>query len=351
MSLLQAQTLSGYVYDEIDNIPLEGAFVYLDGTTYSTSTDSLGHYSITTSQKYSVPLIVSYIGYQDMTITNPYQYTEGVNILMRRSAKELEQIVLTKQLLFSREEMLKAFRTNFLGTSRGGRSCNIMNEDDIVFSYDTDTNMLNAKSSVPLQIHNKHLKYNITFNLKIFSLKYFRKSIKKQYLKGIYLEGTTFYTDVSKNNEAYKKRVKAYLGSIPHFMRTLVNGDWKEQKFNLYIHKLPVTPRKYFTITDTLGVKKVTINNGIKSAKPLNINTSGETVEDLKKKQREFDKNGKKIQFKVVYNKNKKTYIRYNTGTFYIDKTGQYFPISELQFRGHMATLKVGDMLPADFSY
>jgi hypothetical protein len=40
----QVQIIKGYVYDEIENKPLEAAFVYLDGTTINTSTDANGFF-------------------------------------------------------------------------------------------------------------------------------------------------------------------------------------------------------------------------------------------------------------------------------------------------------------------
>ena len=350
VSGLHSQTLSGYVYDEKENLPLQGAFVYLDGTTLSASTDSLGYFNITAKQKFNTDLVVSYIGYSNFKISNPYQYTNPVKILLREEATKLDAVVISKQTSpFSREEMLKAFRENFLGTSRAARSCRITNEDAIFFHFDKNANILYAKSREPLQIRNSYLQYNVLFDLTDFGIKYKDMTLERRYQRAVYFSGTTSYKDISKDNAAYKQRIEAYLGSIPHLMRTLVSNSWENQKFKLYVNGMNANPHKYFKITDTLGVKKVKVVQGVNEAKPLNINVSGESVKDLKKKQEAYRKKQGVINFTVRYNGNEESYFTCPTGVFYVDTNGQYFPIANLRFEGYISQFKAGDMLPADY--
>ncbi|AXG73172.1 carboxypeptidase-like regulatory domain-containing protein [Flavobacterium arcticum] len=350
VSIGYSQTLSGYVYDEKENLPLQGAFVYLDGTTLSASTDSLGYFKIIAKQKFSTDLVVSYIGFSNFKVSNPYQYINPIKILLREEVTKLDAVVISREASpFSREEMLKVFRENFLGTSKAARSCRITNEDAVVFHFDKNSNILYAKSIEPLQIRNNYLEYNVQFDLTDFGIRYKAMTLERCYQRAVYFSGTTSYKDISKGNAAYKQRIEAYLGSIPHLMRTLVSNSWVNQKFKLYVNGMEADPQKYFKITDTLGVKKVTVIQGSNKAKPLNINTSGETVEDLKKKQEAYLKKQGVINFTVRYNGNEESYFTCPTGIFYVDTNGQYFPISNLRFEGYMSQFKVADMLPADY--
>lgn len=347
--IIQAQTLQGYVHDEVDGNPLPGAFVYLDGTTYSATTDASGYFSITTPQKLNTKLVISYIGYMNIALHDPYQYTEAITILMRPQVTQLNEVVITKNKgPFSRKEMLEVFRDNFLGQSRAARSCRIANEDDIDLYFDTDNNILYAKAYKPLQIRNNYLKYNIVFDLTDFALQYTDKTLNPAYQKGAYFAGTTFFTDIADDASVYKKRKNAYLGSTQHLMKTMASGDWENQKFELFVNSLKARPEKYLSVTDTLGVKMVTILREVKEAKPLNINISGENVEELKRRQHNYERHGK-IRFSILYDRNKQSYFEFTNGTFFIDSNGQYFPLSELRFGGYMAGLKAGDMLPANY--
>ncbi|KAF2519788.1 carboxypeptidase-like regulatory domain-containing protein [Flavobacterium salilacus subsp. salilacus] len=346
---VHSQTLSGYVYDEEENLPLQGAFVYLDGTTLSASTDSLGYFKIITKQKFNTDLIVRYIGYSTFKVTNPYQYTAPVKILMRQNALELKEVVINGKGPFTRKQMLKAFRESFLGKTRAGKSCEIINEEDIELYYDSKTFTLHASSLKPLQIKNQYLKYNIMFDLDECTIQYRRKTLDEVYQKGMYFVGTTSFTDVSENTSVDKHRRKTYYGSTQHLMKTIASNDWKEQKFALYVNGAPASPHNYLKVTDTLGLKKVEMQFKSENIKPLNVRLSGISEEQMQKIQEESQKKRDNLRFDILYDDKDQSYFKYNTGTFYIDSNGQYFPISELQFGGYMGDLKAGDMLPADY--
>lgn len=349
VSGLHSQTLSGYVYDEKENIPLQGAFVYLDGTTISASTDSLGYFNIAVKEKINSELIISYIGYSNFTVSNPFQYTKPMRIVMREAITNLDGVVISKvKSPFSREDMLAVFKENFLGISRAARSCQIANEDVIEFHFDKKANILYARSLEPLQIRNNYLKYNVLFDLINFGIKYTRVTLDRRYQQAVYFAGTSFYKDISGNTSAYKERRTAYLGSVTHLMRTLAADKWEDEKFGLYVNGMKADPKQYFKIKDTLGVKKITVLQGVEKAKPLNINVSGETVDDLKEKQKRYKKRKGIIYFTVIYD-DKESYFTCPKGVFYIDNNGQYFPISNVRFEGHMSEFKAGDMLPSNY--
>ena len=67
-----AQNIKGKVTNS-DNEPMVGASVYLDGTTIGTLSDSEGLFEITAKNKYNTLLIIRYLGYEDIIISNPYE--------------------------------------------------------------------------------------------------------------------------------------------------------------------------------------------------------------------------------------------------------------------------------------
>jgi len=346
-----AQTLSGYVYDEDENKPLEGAFVYLDGTTLSASTDARGFFKIVTAQKYNAALVISFVGFETLRIDDPYKYGKPVKVKLRTDAIALDEVVITKGGPFTRKQMLKVFREQFLGTTRAGSSCTIENEDDITLYFDLATNTLIAKSLKPIRIVNKRLEYKVNFDLVGFQVSYSAKTLDYFNLRGSFFAGTTFFTDVSKENRADKKRKEAYLGSVTHFMKTLAAGDWEKQEYRLFADKYQVDPNHYLSVTDSLGYKKVTLIDIPEYVKTRRAEIAANRFHSLTKKDEEKKGKYSDVKFSVLYAKNLQSQITFNNGYFYIDKNGLFFPLSEVIFGGYMGDLKAGDLLPANYAY
>lgn len=347
---VSAQTISGYVYDEDENKPLEGAFVYLDGTTLSASTDARGFFKIVTAQKYNAALVVSFIGFETLRIDDPYKYDKPFKMLLRTDAIALKEVVITKGGPFTRKQMLRVFREQFLGTTRAGSSCKIENEDDITIYFDLATNSLRAQALKPLRITNKRLEYKVNFDLVDFQVDFNSKSLEDFNMKRSFFAGTTFFTDISKKNSADKKRKEAYLGSGSHFMKTIAAGDWQEQKYGLYADRFPADPNRYFRVSDSLNFKKITLIDippGVKKIREEMAANSHYILKDKDKSRGKFAD----VKLDVLYNKELQTSLTFNNGYFYVDQNGLFFPLSEVTFGGYMGSLKAGDLLPANYIY
>ncbi len=267
-TMLSAQTIKGYIYDEKENLPLEGAFVYLDGTTFSVTTNAEGFFSITTAQKFNAPLIVTYVGFESFRLPNPYGYDKPVKILLREDAISLDEVVISRgKGLFTRKQMIKVFREQFLGKSKAARSCKIENEDDIKLYYDETENKLKAVATKPLRIVNELLKYNVVFDLAAFEVSYNTRTLSDDYLKKSFFAGSAAFKDISNGKPPEKRRRDAYIGSPVHFMKAMASGDWEKEEYQLYIDKWADDHKKYFGVKDTLSLTKVNvidIPNGVK---------------------------------------------------------------------------------------
>lgn len=344
---LQAQTISGYVYDEPENKPLEGARVYLDGTTLSAATDAQGFFSINAPQKYNAALVVSFIGFETLRVEDPFSYAKPFKVLLREESTRLDEVIVTKkQGPFTRRELLRAFREEFLGRSKAGSSCAIENEDDITLWYDIDDNTLHAVAARPIRITNKRLQYNVVFDLAGFNVMYRIRSVSATDVHSTHFSGTTFYDDIAQKKDkekAGKRRREAYLGSPTHLVKTIVDGDWDKQKFRFYVGSFPDNPHDYFAVSDTLEFKKVRLLKAPpEDTRPITVFTPKPGASKGK-----YDG----VSFNILYDKKEQSSINFNAGIFYVDANGLFFPLNEITFGGYMATLKAGDLLPVDYRY
>jgi len=348
--LAHSQTISGFVYDAGGNYPLEGAFVYLDGTTFSATTDAKGFFKITTPHEYNTQMVVSSIGYEKFILQNPYSFKQQqVKVMLREEAENIEEVVIEKNTLFTRKQMLRAFRRQFLGTSSAGSSCSIENEEDIVLYYERGANVLHAEAKKPLRIINKRLQYNINFELADFQVSYYSQSLAEEEMSGSFYAGTTFFKDTAKKGSADKKRRQAYRGSTSHLMKAIFNNSWEKEGFDLYVDKFPIDPESCFMITDSLMYKKVTIKELAPPQLPAGVMFSAAKGEpkSLTAPKRDFTQ----TKYVILYNKTDQTQLTFNERRFYIDEKGLFSPLTALVFSGYMGTLRAGDLLPDDYEY
>lgn len=338
--MIHAQTITGYVMDETEKKPLEGAFVYIDGTTISASTDAKGFFELKASGHMNSLLVVNYIGFDRYMIENPFDLESPVTVYLKEKHIDINEVVINKQQFFSRKQLLRAFKDNFLGQTANGSSCEIENESDIILSYDTQENILFAQAEKPLVIINKKLGYRIVFDLVDFRAYYKMRSVKNIDVNSSFFSGTTAFIDISGKENVRDKRKKAYLGSPTHFLRTIAADSWEKEGFVLYDDKIPVDAADYFKITDTLNLKKVEV------AFPVYKEVS---IKVLPGKQLPASKSLRNKELTVLYKGKLQSFITFDKGVFYIDENGLFVPIDEIYFGGYMAVIKAGDMLPADY--
>lgn len=341
-----AQLLEGTVVDSKTNETLPGATVYLDGTTISTITDANGYFKIYTKGS-NASLVVSFVGYSTYRLDNTPQYAnKKLKVLLVEESIHLDEVVIGRGP-FSRKQMMRVFRQEFLGESKAGRSCKILNEDDIVLYFDVTNNTLNASSRNPLKIINKHLDYEINFDLEELKVYYNYKTLDKFNQSRSFFAGTTFYKDVSKNNKANKKRKEAFQGSATHFVLTLANNEWIKEDIRLFVEGFQVNPNEYFKVEDTLGLKKVTlIKQPQKAVGEIKVQeTLNNTMRISKTKKDKFIKSN----FNILYDRKEQSIVDFIEKVIYVDKNGNYSPIFGILYGGYIGTLKAGDMLPSDY--
>lgn len=343
---LQGQIITGHIVDKNTQESLPGATVYLDGTSISTITDTEGNFRLNI-QNNKATLVISFIGYLTYKLENPSQYFgKKLKILLIEDSITLDEVVIGKGP-FTRTQMMKVFRAQFLGESKAGSSCKIENEKDIVLYYDVSNNTLNASSRNPLRIQNKYLDYYVNFDLEDFKIEYNFKSLEKYNQVKSYFSGTTFFKDLKSSKNAQKRRRGAFYGSAQHFAYTLSHEAWEKQEIRLFVGGFQVNPKDYFQVKDTLGIKKVALIKEPQKENPnFKIRESRGSINGVSPKQRsQFIK----ANFNILYQKDKQSIIEFVDKIIYVDDNGNYNPIYGILYGGYIGTLKAGDMLPIDY--
>lgn len=321
---LLSQEISGKVIDHKGE-PLIGATIYIDGTTIGDVTDVNGAFSFEIKPEINAILIVSFVGYKTLYLENP-STNEPYLFKLEEDISVLSEVKVYNNP-FSRKQLMKAFKDQFIGDRRLQRKCIISNADDIRFRYDPETLTFSAFADQPLEIENQYLGYKITYNLINFEVKYMDFSLKRNFIKSSLFSGTTQFTPLQASKKIEKRRLKAYQNSSLSFFRALKAGELEENGFHLY-HK------SYRTSAKSL----------------MNFQEVG-SITEVKVKQQKKGFNGKDFvaRFDILYNGKERSALSFYTNKFMIDSYGLYSNFNKILFSGAISKKKMAMILPADF--
>lgn len=325
-----SQNIKGKVTNS-NNESIEGASVYLDGTTIGTTTDANGNFEIVEKNKFNTLLIVRYLGFEDIIISNPYEKDYFVFILVPKQ-NEIETVLIVKDG-FTRKQKMQLFKEQFLGTTKYGKACKILNEDAIDFNYDLKTFLFTASSSEPIKIENPLLGYLIEFNLSEFYVKFNYKTIKSvNAIQSLFL-GTAKYTETKFGDKINKNRNDVYFGSSVELFKNIIENSWSAKSFILYERSFPANPEDYFKVLKKNDLYEVIVTSTIKK----NILKS--------------DIIGNKFyaDFNLLYRRKRQSKVIFKTETFLVDIFGNNSHKDQIIFGGDLGQQKVGNTLPLNF--
>ena len=311
-----SQTLKGTVLNAKTKAPIESATIYFDNTTVGATTNIKGEFSINYTNAIKSPLIVSFLGFKKQIIAD-YRTQNNIVIFLEETTEALNEVVINTDDGLSRKKKLRLFKKEFLGASRFGKSCKILNEEDIIIRYNKNEKTLTAHSKAPLQIENKSLQYLISYDLIYFNLRFKSSNSLQVYSIGFY--GTSYFKNFEniKNQKALRNRIRAYRGSRLKFMRALYTKNLELNKFEIYNKKLKANPWDYFKIEPLKDsdLKEVTLS--------------------------------KKVN--VLYDKIIQSAIEFKVPSISIDFYGNYTHPQKVIFSGAMASQRIGELLPFDY--
>ncbi len=227
--------ISGKILDAASQQPLQGASVFAQNTTNGTATDKDGNFSLRL-QNGGYDLIITYTGFQTATkrISNTDALDNNMVIPLKQKEKAMEDVVIaaSNEVKDGLEKYGSFFEENFIGKTPNSSQCTIKNKEVLKFYFSKRKNRLKVLASAPLEIENKSLGYNIQYTLDSFTHEYATQLST--------YSGYPFFKDMQAADEAqrntwYNNRLKAYRGSILHFMRSVQHKTLKEEGFEIQL--------------------------------------------------------------------------------------------------------------------
>jgi hypothetical protein len=329
ISEAHCQTFKGIVYDRSTDSTLSFAIVYISGTSVGTYSDIHGKFELDISKFSSMPLTISLLGYYSVTISE-YSSNKMYNIYLTPKITELNEVVVAAKK-GKWETYLRIFKREFLGETENGSECDILNENDLRFSYNSDGSTLREISLKPILIHNKALGYTITYYLDKF--KFSRKTgnsgelIETSTILGNYLFKDDLLTlSESEKRKVEERRKRAYFGSRMHFFRSLYSGNIKQRgEYSISLSDTNLSPSEFLISSKTpiysssLVTKKDSLSGYLKN--------DGELI----------------VSYKWM-----NTGITVKWDSVYFEKDGFYDPIG-VEFSGEMSKQRIGDLLPFEY--
>jgi len=315
-----SQTFTGKVIDKVTQKPIETVSVYFDNTTIGTTTNENGEFSITYTDAVQSTLVISYLGYEKVFISN-YRSVNNQNIELTEATSALDEVYIEYDDGLTRRQKLRLFRREFLGTSKFAKSCKILNEDDLILKYDKRSKSLYASAKVPVIVSNKALQYEVAFDIVDFEVNFRYVNVKTREftVNSVTYFGTSFYKNLDDFNtkKTIKNRKLAYSGSVQHFIRSLYNKTLREEGYWIYYGSFRVEEWDYFKVEDVV------------------------------------DSDFKKVKLKdkvtILYDKEIQSELQLEVDEFYVDTYGNYTPIIGVYFSGALGNQRVGDTLPLDY--
>jgi CarboxypepD_reg-like domain len=328
-SVAHCQTFKGTVYDRSTDSTLSFATVYISGTSIGTYSDIHGNFELDISKYSSIPITISLLGYYSVTLSE-HNSNKMYDIYLSPKINELNEVVVTGKK-GKWETYLRIFKREFLGETENASECDILNENDLRFFYNSDSSTLREISLKPILIRNKALGYTITYYLDKFKFSRHRVA-NGQLTETCAILGNYLFKDdlltlsESEKSKIEERRKSAYLGSRMHFFRSLYNGNLIQRGQ----YSISISDNGSFT-------KGFSIN----SKTPINSDSFIIKKDSLSG----YLKNARELS--VTY-KWMNTLINIKWDSVYFEKDGYYDPVG-VEFSGDMSKQRIGDLLPFEY--
>jgi len=225
-------TISGTVFDEETQKPLFYANIFIANTTLGTASDKNGKFRIDNIPLGNYQLIISMMGYElkKIDISIRYSKQQNIRIGLQHRAIQGKAITISAYRPSSWQKNYRVFKELLLGKSPFSDQCRLLNTEVLDIKYNRITHTLNVGTKEPLHIENNALGYDIYLTIEEFSY----QGVGFFKFKGIphFIEKRP---KGKKQRSIWKKnRIKAYNGSLRHFLTCLANNTTEEQGFKIY---------------------------------------------------------------------------------------------------------------------
>lgn len=216
---VQAQVVQGKTMTENGN-PLSQVQIYVDGSKINTVSDSQGRFSIDVKGVSNANLVFQKEAYETKveSVKSLVGKENDIRLLKFLEIEEVRIIPYTEEAYKS---YIGYFLNEFLGMDQ--ENVKLKNPRSLKFSYDKKLKFLKVKAKQPLIIENKKLGYTVQYDLMSFETDF------NQRLVSFY--GTSFFKEHKASKELQVNRMNAFLGSLQHFIRSVVENKVEAEGF------------------------------------------------------------------------------------------------------------------------
>ena len=317
----------GKVIDSKTKEPVIGASVYFENTSIGTTSDFNGGFVLKYDSRIYSPLVISFIGYPLEKINlKEIDPSKKLIVKLKSGGISLKEVVINTNDRWSRELKLREFKKRYLGDSDNGKSCEILNPQDLILMYDSKEKKLTAKANKSIFIQNKKLKYKIKVDRLFFegNYSYVSKNNRKRVFESAFYSGSNFYSSTIKGLDTItgKLRLKTYHGSLNHFMRSLANLNFVEEGF---------------VLLRTYKKKVINLSRKVK----IELSLTGDTRIYLPQR---------RDPLIVKYKEDEVVSRIKNYPLFFtVNSLGNFSDADKITFSGVFGNSRLGDALPLDF--
>jgi hypothetical protein len=346
-SIAQSESylITGKVMDAATKLPLLGASVFAQNTTIGTAADQQGNFTLRLLNG-GYDLIITFTGYQTVTrrITTADALDKNIVIEVAQKEKALEDVVI-KSSNEVKDGLIKYgsfFEENFIGKTINSNQCVIKNKDVLHFYFYKKKNRLKVLATAPLEIENTALGYTIKYTLDSFTHEY-----------GTQLStysGYPLFKDIPPADEAqktgwYNNRLKAYQGSMLHFMRSVHDKKIKEEGFEIQLVAKTNEIETAIPVQDFYGAINYIIND---STQLVEITPNQQNMAVLYNRQAPAP-----LYLAATGDVPRKFQLSILTiapdQSIGIEQNGYFFDQNDIVINGYWTWQKVADVLPYDF--
>ncbi len=257
--------ITGKVINEKTREAIPNASIFITNTSKGTVSNNKGEFELMNVPEGTYDLVVSCIGYE--TFVYSYQRSQlplRLEINMSTKTEELQNVVVEPYEKDGWEKWGTFFIENFIGRSANAKRCSIKNFKTLRFRNSKKKNLLTVTATEPLIIENNALGYKIQYQLEGFTFDFGQNILQ--------FEGFTLFNELNKRGPKkgqMTNRIKAYDGSVTHFMASLYSNQLKEEGFE--VKRLVKKPN-----LEKARIKRIYANLSVSAAmKNTNSDTSG----------------------------------------------------------------------------
>lgn len=333
--------ISGRINDAATKAPMQAASVFAQNTTLGTATAADGNFKLWLPDG-GYDLIITFTGYETVTkrITGA---DNNITIEMKLKEKSMEEVAIRTSNEV-KDGWLKYgdfFIENFIGKTANSAQCSIDNPTALKFYFSKKRNRLKVLAEEPVNIINKSLGYTIKYTLDSFVYDYNSNTS----LYAGYALFEEILVDSATNWHA--ARMKAYKGSVLHFMRSVFNKQLKEQGFEIQLVANNRGQDTILRVKDAYGALGYSKDD---STQTIDILPTQPDVAVLYKNEMPEEAYSnlnpeapKKFQLSVM------NINIAQQQTISIEQNGFYYDQTDINFTGYWAWEKIAELLPYDF--